>query len=147
MFVVGFLVKKVVEVGLCVKFYIRISLFLGSGMVIYYFSLSGVLLYLSKFGFEIVGYGCLICVGNIVFLLDVVLNVVKQGDLVICGILFGNKNFEGCFCDCVCVNYFVFLFLVVVYVIVGIVNIDFQIEFLGIDFIGKNIYLYDIWFS
>lgn len=34
-------------------------------------------IYFLKCRFEVVGYGCLICVGNIVFLLEVVLNVVK----------------------------------------------------------------------
>lgn len=33
---VGLLVKKVVDVGLNVMFYIKISLFFGSGVVIYY---------------------------------------------------------------------------------------------------------------
>lgn len=55
-----------------------------------------------------------------------------QGDLVTCGILSGNKNFEGRLCDCVRANYLASPPLVVAYAIAGTVNIDFQTEPLGI---------------
>ncbi|XP_054306849.1 iron-responsive element-binding protein 2 isoform X2 [Pongo pygmaeus] len=145
MLAAGLLAKKAVEAGLRVKPYIRTSLSPGSGMVTHYLSSSGVLPYLSKLGFEIVGYGCSTCVGNTAPLSDAVLNAVKQGDLVTCGILSGNKNFEGRLCDCVRANYLASPPLVVAYAIAGTVNIDFQTEPLGTDPTGKNIYLHDIW--
>lgn len=55
-----------------------------------------------------------------------------QGDLVTCGVLSGNKNFEGRLCDCVRANYLASPPLVVAYAIAGTVNIDFQREPLGI---------------
>uniref|UniRef100_A0A2K6DAM6 Iron responsive element binding protein 2 n=1 Tax=Macaca nemestrina TaxID=9545 RepID=A0A2K6DAM6_MACNE len=145
MLAAGLLAKKAVEAGLHVKPYIRTSLSPGSGMVTHYLSSSGVLPYLSKLGFEIVGYGCSTCVGNTAPLSEAVLNAVKQGDLVTCGILSGNKNFEGRLCDCVRANYLASPPLVVAYAIAGTVNIDFQTEPLGTDSTGKNIYLHDIW--
>lgn len=145
MLAAGLLAKKAVEAGLHVKPYIRTSLSPGSGMVTHYLSASGVLPYLSELGFEIVGYGCSTCVGNTAPLSDVVLNAVKQGDLVTCGVLSGNKNFEGRLCDCVRANYLASPPLVVAYAIAGTVNIDFQTEPLGTDSSGKNVYLHDIW--
>nr|XP_038938019.1 iron-responsive element-binding protein 2 isoform X2 [Rattus norvegicus] len=145
MLAAGLLAKKAVETGLRVKPYIRTSLSPGSGMVTHYLSSSGVLPYLSKLGFEIVGYGCSTCVGNTAPLSEAILNAVKQGDLVTCGVLSGNKNFEGRLCDCVRANYLASPPLVVAYAIAGTVNIDFQTEPLGTDSTGKNIYLHDIW--
>ncbi|OBS80357.1 hypothetical protein A6R68_21438, partial [Neotoma lepida] len=145
MLAAGLLAKKAVETGLRVKPYIRTSLSPGSGMVTHYLSSSGVLPYLSKLGFEIVGYGCSTCVGNTAPLSEAVLNAVKQGDLVTCGVLSGNKNFEGRLCDCVRANYLASPPLVVAYAIAGTVNIDFQTEPLGTDSTGKEIYLHDIW--
>ncbi|KAF5911500.1 hypothetical protein HPG69_000792, partial [Diceros bicornis minor] len=145
MLAAGLLAKKAVQAGLHVKPYIRTSLSPGSGMVTHYLSSSGVLPYLSKLGFEIVGYGCSTCVGNTAPLSEAVLTAVKQGDLVTCGVLSGNKNFEGRLCDCVRANYLASPPLVVAYAIAGTVNIDFQTEPLGTDSTGKNIYLHDIW--
>ncbi|ELW70677.1 Iron-responsive element-binding protein 2 [Tupaia chinensis] len=145
MLAAGLLAKKAVEAGLRVKPYIRTSLSPGSGMVTHYLSSSGVLPFLSKLGFEIVGYGCSTCVGNTAPLSEAVLNAVKQGDLVTCGVLSGNKNFEGRLCDCVRANYLASPPLVVAYAIAGTVNIDFQTEPLGIDPTGKDVYLQDIW--
>ncbi|XP_006511398.1 iron-responsive element-binding protein 2 isoform X1 [Mus musculus] len=145
MLAAGLLAKKAVEIGLRVKPYIRTSLSPGSGMVTHYLSSSGVLPYLSKLGFDIVGYGCSTCVGNTAPLSEAVLNAVKQGDLVTCGVLSGNKHFEGRLCDCVRANYLASPPLVVAYAIAGTVNIDFQTEPLGTDSTGKEIYLHDIW--
>uniref|UniRef100_A0A8C0LAU5 Iron responsive element binding protein 2 n=1 Tax=Canis lupus dingo TaxID=286419 RepID=A0A8C0LAU5_CANLU len=145
MLAAGLLAKKAVDAGLHVKPYIRTSLSPGSGMVTHYLSSSGVLPYLSKLGFEIVGYGCSTCVGNTAPLPEAVLNAVKQGDLVTCGVLSGNKNFEGRLCDCVRANYLASPPLVVAYAIAGTVNIDFQTEPLGTDPTGRSIYLQDIW--
>ncbi|KAM7152585.1 iron-responsive element-binding protein 2 isoform 1-T1 [Macrochelys suwanniensis] len=145
MLAAGLLARKAVEAGLMVKPYIRTSLSPGSGMVTHYLSSSGVLPYLSKLGFEVVGYGCSTCVGNTAPLPEAIRNAIKQGDLVACGVLSGNKNFEGRLCDCVRANYLASPPLVVAYAIAGTVNIDFQTEPLGIDPNGKNIYLHDVW--
>ncbi|XP_028941765.1 iron-responsive element-binding protein 2 isoform X3 [Antrostomus carolinensis] len=145
MLAAGLLAKKAVEAGLVVKPYIRTSLSPGSGMVTHYLSSSGVLPYLSKLGFEVVGYGCSTCVGNTAPLPEAIRNAIKQGDIIACGVLSGTKNFEGRLCDCVRANYLASPPLVVAYAIAGTVRIDFETEPLGTDFNGKSIYLRDIW--
>ncbi|KAM9275912.1 iron-responsive element-binding protein 2 isoform 6-T6 [Morus bassanus] len=145
MLAAGLLAKKAVEAGLVVKPYIRTSLSPGSGMVTHYLSSSGVLPYLSKLGFEVVGYGCSTCVGNTAPLPEAIRNAIKQGDIIACGVLSGTKNFEGRLCDCVRANYLASPPLVVAYAIAGTVRIDFETEPLGTGFDGKSIYLRDIW--
>ncbi|KAG7280395.1 hypothetical protein CRUP_035837 [Coryphaenoides rupestris] len=81
--------SKAVERGLSVKPYIKTSLSPGSGVVTSYLKESGVMDYLFKLGFEVVGYGCMTCIGNSGPLPEPV------GDLVAAGILSGNRNFEG----------------------------------------------------
>nr|XP_060611691.1 iron-responsive element-binding protein 2-like [Anolis sagrei ordinatus] len=141
----GLLAKKAVEAGLTVKPYIRTSLSPGSGMVTQYLSSSGVLPYLNKLGFEVIGYGCSTCVGNTAPLPETIQNAIVQGDLVACGVLSGNKNFEGRLCSCIRANYLASPPLVIAYAIAGTVNIDFQTEPLGVTPDGKSIFLYDIW--
>ncbi|KFO74154.1 Iron-responsive element-binding protein 2, partial [Cuculus canorus] len=145
MLAAGLLAKKAVEAGLVVKPYIRTSLSPGSGMVTHYLSSSGVLPYLSKLGFEVVGYGCSTCVGNTAPLPEAMRNAIKQGDIIACGVLSGTKNFEGRLCDCVRANYLASPPLVVAYAIAGTVRIDFETEPLGTGFDGRSIYLRDIW--
>ncbi|XP_061856657.1 iron-responsive element-binding protein 2 isoform X2 [Colius striatus] len=145
MLAAGLLAKKAVEAGLVVKPYIRTSLSPGSGMVTHYLSSSGVLPYLNKLGFEVVGYGCSTCVGNTAPLPEAIRNAIKQGDIIACGILSGTKNFEGRLCDCVRANYLASPPLVVAYAIAGTVRIDFETEPLGTGFNGKSVYLRDIW--
>ncbi|XP_078388654.1 iron-responsive element-binding protein 2 [Cetorhinus maximus] len=141
----GLLAKKAIEAGLSVKPYIKTSLSPGSGMVTYYLNASGVLPYLHSLGFEVIGYGCATCVGNTAPLPESVVAGIQQGDLVACGVLSGNKNFEGRLCDCVRANYLASPPLVVAYAIAGTVNIDFEKEPLGLNSDGREIYLHDIW--
>lgn len=62
-----------------------------------------------------------------------------QGDLVTCGVLSGNRNFEGRLCDCVRANYLASPPLVVAYAIAGTVDIDFQTEPLGSIFLAREL--------
>lgn len=145
MLTAGLLAKKAVEAGLVVKPYIRTSLAPGSGMVTHYLSTSGVLPYFSQLGFEVIGYGCATCVGNTAPLPEPVVDAIKQGDLVACGVLSGNRHFEGRLCDCVRANYLASPPLVVAYALAGTVGIDFEKEPLGVTSEGKEVYLCDIW--
>lgn len=61
---VGLVVKKVVEKGLEVLKFVKIFLVLGFKVVIGYLEKVGLFLYLEKFGFDFVGYGCMMCIGN-----------------------------------------------------------------------------------
>ncbi|RXM36235.1 Cytoplasmic aconitate hydratase [Acipenser ruthenus] len=60
----GLLAKKAIDAGLSVKPYVKTSLSPGSGVVTYYLKESGVMPFLSQLGFEVVGYGCMTCIGN-----------------------------------------------------------------------------------
>uniref|UniRef100_A0A8C9T8X9 aconitate hydratase n=1 Tax=Scleropages formosus TaxID=113540 RepID=A0A8C9T8X9_SCLFO len=144
MLAAGLLAKKAVGAGLSVRPYIQTSLAPGSGMVTHYLSASGVLPYFSQLGFEVVGYGCATCVGNTSPLPEAVVNAIKQGDLVACGVLSGSRHFEGRLCDCVRANYLASPPLVVAYAIAGTVSIDFETEPLGTK-PGKEVYLRDVW--
>lgn len=60
----GILAKNAVEAGLEVNPLVKTSLSPGSGVVTHYLEQSGVLPYLSKLGFDTVGFGCMTCIGN-----------------------------------------------------------------------------------
>lgn len=62
-----------------------------------------------------------------------------------CGVLSGNRHFEGRLCDCIRANYLASPPLVVAYAIAGTVGIDFQKEPLGPASDGRDLYLRDIW--
>lgn len=141
----GLLAKKAVEAGLTVKPYIKTSLSPGSGVVTYYLRNSGVMPYLSTLGFDVVGYGCMTCIGNSGPLPDSVVEAITQGDLVAVGVLSGNRNFEGRVHPNTRANYLTSPPLVIAYAIAGTVRIDFETEPLGNNADGKPVFLRDIW--
>jgi aconitate hydratase len=141
----GLMAKKAVEKGLTVAPYIKTSLSPGSGVVTYYLRESGVIPYLEALGFDIVGYGCMTCIGNSGPLDEPVSEAVKKGDLVCCGVLSGNRNFEGRIHPDTRANYLASPPLVIAYAIAGRVDIDFETEPLGHDAENKPIFLRDIW--
>ncbi|XP_050483353.1 cytoplasmic aconitate hydratase-like [Bombus huntii] len=141
----GLLAKNAVEAGLCVAPYIKTSLSPGSGVVTYYLEESGVIPYLTKLGFDVVGYGCMTCIGNSGPLPDVIVESIEKNALVCCGILSGNRNFEGRIHPHTRANYLASPLLVIAYAIAGTVDIDFEKEPLGRRADGTPIYLQDIW--
>ncbi|XP_068742733.1 cytoplasmic aconitate hydratase-like isoform X3 [Montipora capricornis] len=141
----GLLAKKAVELGLEVKPYIKTSLSPGSGVVTYYLRESGVIPSLEKLGFNIVGYGCMTCIGNSGPLSEPVAAAIEKGDLVVVGILSGNRNFEGRIHPLTRANYLASPPLVIAYAIAGTTLIDFEKEPLGISKDGKEVFLTDIW--
>ncbi|KAK7482145.1 hypothetical protein BaRGS_00026610 [Batillaria attramentaria] len=141
----GLLAKKAVEAGLTVKPYIKTSLSPGSGVVTYYLRDSGVTDYLQKLGFDIVGYGCMTCIGNSGPLPEEVGAAIEKGDLVACGVLSGNRNFEGRIHPLTRANYLASPPLVIAYALAGTVCIDFESEPLGTGVDGRPVYLRDIW--
>jgi len=141
----GLLAKKAVEAGLTVKPYIKTSLSPGSGVVTYYLNESGVMPYLDTLGFNVVGYGCMTCIGNSGPLPETVVEAVDKGDLVCCGVLSGNRNFEGRIHPNTRANYLASPLFVIAYAIAGRVDIDFETQPLGTSADGKDIYLREIW--
>src|SRR5690625_5915516 len=91
----GIVAKKAVEKGLKVPPYVKTSLAPGSRVVTEYFNESGLTEYLDQLGFNLVGYGCTTCIGNSGPLPDPVVEAINEGELVVAGVLSGNRNFEG----------------------------------------------------
>ncbi|XP_037956192.1 cytoplasmic aconitate hydratase-like [Teleopsis dalmanni] len=141
----GMLAKKAVEKGLSINPYVKTSLSPGSGVVTYYLKESGVIPYLEKLGFDIVGYGCMTCIGNSGPLEENIVNTIEKNELVCCGVLSGNRNFEGRIHPNTRANYLASPLLVIAYAIAGRVDIDFETESLGIDSNGDKVFLRDIW--
>lgn len=65
--------------------------------------------------------------------------------IVCCGVLSGNRNFEGRIHPNTRANYLASPLLVIAYAIAGTVDIDFEKEPLGYNADGKAIFLRDIW--
>ncbi|XP_020278953.1 cytoplasmic aconitate hydratase-like isoform X2 [Pseudomyrmex gracilis] len=141
----GLLAKRAVEAGLTVDPYIKTSVSPGSGVVTYYLDESGVIPYMSKLGFDIVGYGCMTCIGNSGPLPDVISENIEKYHLVCCGVLSGNRNFEGRVHPNTRANYLASPLLVIAYAIAGTVDIDFEKQPLGHKSDGTPVYLRDIW--
>ncbi|KAI7693521.1 Cytoplasmic aconitate hydratase [Sarcoptes scabiei] len=141
----GLLAKKAVEKGLTVAPYIKTSISPGSGVVTYYLRESGVTPFLEQLGFDIVGYGCMTCIGNSGPLPAEVVEAIEKNDLVAVGVLSGNRNFEGRVHPNTRANYLASPLLVVAYALAGTVMIDFETEPIGLDKLGNKVFLKDIW--
>ena len=141
----GLVAKKAVEKGLTVKPYVKTSLAPGSRVVTEYLDESGLTPYLNKIGFNLVGYGCTTCIGNSGPLPEPVDKAIADGDLIVAGVLSGNRNFEGRIHQNVKANYLASPPLVVAYALAGTVDIDLTTEPLGKGSDGEDVYLRDIW--
>jgi len=141
----GILAKKAVEAGISVAPYIKTSLSPGSGVVTYYLKESGVIPYLETLGFGVVGYGCMTCIGNSGPLPEPVGEAVEKGELVCCGVLSGNRNFEGRIHPLTQANYLASPLFVIAYAIAGRVDIDFEKEPLQVLDDGREVFLRDVW--
>src|SRR5205807_5767758 len=106
---------------------------------------SGLMEYLDKLGFNIVGYGCTTCIGNSGPLPAVVSETIEEQNLVVASVLSGNRNFEGRINSEVRANYLMSPPLVVAYALVGRIDHDLLTEPLGTDHQGKPVYLREIW--
>lgn len=141
----GLLAKKAVALGLKVAPYIKTSLSPGSGVVTYYLKESGVVPALEELGFHVVGYGCMTCIGNSGPLDDNIANTIEKNNLVCCGVLSGNRNFEGRIHPNTRANYLASPLLVIAYALAGTVDIDFEKEPIGTSPDGTKVFLRDIW--
>jgi aconitate hydratase len=140
----GLLAKKAVELGLKRKPWVKSSLAPGSKVVTEYYARSGLDTYLDELGFNTVGYGCTTCIGNSGPLPDSIASAVTEGDLVVCAVLSGNRNFEARIHGDVKANYLASPPLVVAYALAGRMDIDLLNEPLG-DGDDGPVYLRDIW--
>jgi aconitate hydratase len=141
----GLLAKKAVEKGLQSKPWVKTTLAPGSKVVTNYYEKSGLTPYLERLGFNLVGYGCVTCIGNSGPLPVEVSKAVNENDLAVAAVLSGNRNFEGRISPDVKMNYLASPPLVVAYSIAGSMDHDFDKDPLGKDAQGNDVFLKDIW--
>jgi len=141
----GLVAKKAVEKGLTIHHYVKTSFAPGSQVVEEYLKDAGLMKYLEKLGFNIVGYGCTTCIGNSGPLPEAVARAITEGNLVAAAVLSGNRNFEGRVNPFTKANFLASPPLVVAYALAGRVDVDLTKEPLGKDKKGNAVYLKDIW--
>jgi aconitate hydratase len=141
----GLLAKKAVERGLTRKPWVKSSLAPGSKVVTEYYDKAGLTPYLEELGFYTVGYGCTTCIGNSGPLPDEISRGVAEGDLVVCAVLSGNRNFEARIHPEVKANYLASPPLVVAYALAGRMDVDLATEPIGVGSGGEDVFLSDIW--
>jgi len=145
MMAAGLLAKKAVERGLSRKPWVKTTLGPGSKVVTDYYDKAGLTPYLDALGFNLVGYGCTVCIGNSGPLIEEVSAAINSSDLSVAAVLSGNRNFEGRISPDVRLNYLASPPLVVAYALAGTMDIDFAVEPIGTDTAGKDVFLKDIW--
>ena len=141
----GLVAKKAVEKGLTRKPWVKTSLAPGSQVVTDYLNKADLMAPLEALQFHLVGYGCTTCIGNSGPLPEVVSRATDAGQLVVCSVLSGNRNFEGRVNPQTRANYLASPPLVVAYALAGRVDIDLKTEPLGIGSDGNPVFLKDVW--
>ena len=139
------LAKKAVEKGLTSKPWVKTTLAPGSKVVTDYYDRSGLTPYMEKLGFNLVGYGCVTCIGNSGPLPVDISRAINENDLAVSAVLSGNRNFEGRIAPDVKMNYLASPPLVVAYALTGTMDHDFDDDPIGFDSNNKPVFLKDIW--
>ncbi len=139
------LAKKAVEKGLRSKPWVKTTLAPGSKVVTDYYDKAGLTPYMEKLGFNLVGYGCVTCIGNSGPLPVEISQAINENNLAVTAVLSGNRNFEGRISPDIKMNYLASPPLVVAYALAGTMDHDFDNDPIGLDATGNSVYLRDIW--
>jgi aconitate hydratase len=145
MIAAALLARNAAQRGLAPRPWVKTSLAPGSRVVTDYYDRAGLTPYLDKLGFNLVGYGCTTCIGNSGPLIPAVSRAVTDGDLAVCSVLSGNRNFEGRIHPETKLNYLASPPLVVAYALAGSMDTDLTADPLGTGSDGRPVYLRDIW--
>ncbi|HEX2834448.1 MAG TPA: aconitate hydratase [Thermoanaerobaculia bacterium] len=145
MLAAGLLAKKANERGLKVAPVVKTSLAPGSRVVTEYYRKSGLQEHLDALGFNTVGYGCAVCIGNSGPLDPLIEEAITKNDLIGVSVLSGNRNFEARVHQSIRANFLMSPPLVVAFALAGRIDIDMANEPLGHDRDGKDVYLKDLW--
>jgi aconitate hydratase len=145
MIAAGLLAQRAVERGLTTKPWVKTSLAPGSRVVADYLDRTGLMPYLEKLGFGIVGFGCTTCIGNSGPLAPEISAAIEAGSLSCVSVLSGNRNFEGRIHPEVRMNYLASPPLVVAYALAGTMDVDLYRDPLGESPDGKPVYLRELW--
>ncbi|MDO5066260.1 MAG: aconitate hydratase AcnA [Propionibacteriaceae bacterium] len=137
--------KKAVEKGLTRKPWVKTSLAPGSQVVTDYYDKAGLTQYLDAIGFNLVGYGCVTCIGNTGPLIPEVSKAVNEHNLAVAAVLSGNRNFEGRISPDVKMNYLASPMLVIIYALAGTMDIDLFNDPIGQDADGNDVFMRDLW--
>ena len=139
------LAKKAVEKGLRSKPWVKTTLAPGSKVVTDYYDRAGLTTYMDQLGFNLVGYGCVTCIGNSGPLPAPISKAINDNDLAVTAVLSGNRNFEGRISPDIKMNYLASPPLVVAYALAGTMDHDFEKDSIGKDTNGNDVFLKDIW--
>ncbi|MXP50945.1 aconitate hydratase AcnA [Pantoea sp. SoEX] len=139
------LAKKAIKYGLKQKYWVKTSLSPGSKVVSIYLDKLNLLTYFEQLGFNIVGYGCMTCIGNSGPLDKKIESAIINNNLTVNAVLSGNRNFEGRIHPLVKENWIASPPLVIAYAIAGTMRINLEVDPIGKDHYGNKIFLKDIW--
>ncbi len=145
MLAAGLLARNAVKKGLKAKPWVKTTLAPGSKVVTDYYEKAGLTKDLEDLGFFTGGYGCTPCIGNSGPLIEEGSTAINQNDLAVTAVLSGNRNFEGRINPDVKMNYLASPPLVIAYSLAGSMNFDFEVDALGTDQDGNDVFLRDIW--
>lgn len=141
----GLLARNARRRGLQPKPWVKTSLSPGSRVVADYLKVSGLQAELDALGFNVVGFGCMSCMGNSGPLPEPILKAIETRQLATVAVLSGNRNFDARVHNSVQVNFLASPPLVVAYSLTGSIRTDLTQEPLGHDDQGAAVYLKDIW--
>ncbi|MEV6849648.1 aconitate hydratase AcnA [Actinoplanes sp. NPDC051411] len=141
----GLLARNARRRGLKAKPWVKTSLAPGSRAVVDYLDAAGLSPYLDELGFQLVGLGCMTCIGNSGPLLPTVAEAVRDHGVRVVSVLSGNRNFDGRINNDVSLNYLASPPLVVAYALAGSMEVDLLHDPLGFDDAGEPVHLADIW--
>jgi aconitate hydratase len=141
----GLLARNARRRGLHAKPWVKTSLAPGSRAVVDYLTAAGLTRCLDELGFQLVGLGCMTCIGNSGPLLPSAAAAVRERDVHLVAVLSGNRNFDGRINNDVSLNYLASPPLVVAYALAGSMDVNLRQDPLGTDDTGQPVYLADIW--
>ena len=141
----GLLARNALARGLKVQPWVKTSLSPGSRRVAEYLALAGLDEPLAQLGFQVVGYGCMTCMGSSGSLPDDVDRQIREAGVRTVAVLSGNRNFEARIHPLARANYLASPPLVVAYALAGSVLTDLETQPLGTDPAGQAVFLADLW--
>ncbi len=140
----GLLARNAVARGLRVRDYVKTSLAPGSRAVTAYLREAGLLAPLEALGFHVIGYGCTTCGGKSGPLKPEAQAALAAGNRMV-AVLSGNRNFDGRIHRLLNASFLASPALVVAYALAGTIMRDLDVEPLGQDSDGADVYLRDLW--
>ncbi len=141
----GLLARNAVARGLRVKPWVKTSFAPGSRIVADYLAEAGLQKDLEALGFNVVGFGCMTCVGNSGPLDGAITKSIEANGVVVGAVTSANRNFDGRVHSLARFHYLASPPLVIAYALAGTFRIDLTREPLGEDAHGNPVHLADIW--